>query len=142
VRARSIRPGTPAYDNHIPRLRHPSVSGYKDVLRTLESRPNWTGQAAVANHGAGRAIPSSFRAFITTTSTTGTPLYQPWNSSKYGAESRDLIGEWSKAARASGMRYGVAFPSRVHMVVVPARLSAATPPTQGPARALRAPPAR
>lgn len=34
--------------------------------------------------------------------------YQPWNSVNLGPK-RDLLGEWSKAARKAGMHYGVAF---------------------------------
>ena len=34
--------------------------------------------------------------------------YQPWNSVNLGPK-RDLIGEWAKACRADGMRFGVTF---------------------------------
>ena len=34
--------------------------------------------------------------------------YQPWNSVNLGPK-RDLLGEWAKACRAEGMRFGVTF---------------------------------
>jgi alpha-L-fucosidase len=34
--------------------------------------------------------------------------YQPWNAVNMGPK-RDLVGEWAKASRAAGMRYGVSF---------------------------------
>jgi len=34
--------------------------------------------------------------------------YQPWNAVNLGPK-RDLLGEWAKACRADGMRFGVTF---------------------------------
>ncbi len=34
--------------------------------------------------------------------------YQPWNSTRLGPK-RDLIGEWEKAARKAGIRFGLTF---------------------------------
>ncbi|HEY8902361.1 MAG TPA: alpha-L-fucosidase, partial [Chthoniobacterales bacterium] len=34
--------------------------------------------------------------------------YQPWNAMRLGPK-RDLLGEWAKAARAAGIRFGVSF---------------------------------
>lgn len=34
--------------------------------------------------------------------------YQPWNSTRLGPK-RDLIGEWEKAVRKAGIRFGLTF---------------------------------
>jgi alpha-L-fucosidase len=106
--ARKIyQPGTPAYDNHIRDFGHPSVSGYKDVLRTWNPAKLDPAKLVRLYHDAGARFlliqgvhHDNFDNWNST--------YQPWNSVNMGPK-RDLIGEWSKAARASGMRYGVAF---------------------------------
>jgi alpha-L-fucosidase len=106
--ARKIyQPGTPAYDNHIRDFGHPSESGYKDVLRTWNPTKLDPAKLVSLYHDAGARFlliqgvhHDNFDNWNST--------YQPWNSVNMGPK-RDLIGEWSKAARASGMRYGVAF---------------------------------
>jgi alpha-L-fucosidase len=106
--ARKIyQPGTPAYANHIRDFGHPSETGYKDVLRTWN--PVKLDPAALVKtyHDAGARFlviqgvhHDNFDNWNST--------YQPWNSVNLGPK-RDLVGEWAKAARAVGMRYGVSF---------------------------------
>ena len=106
--ARKIyQPGTPAYDNHIRDFGHPSETGYKDVLHTWNPSKLNPAKLVKIYHEAGARFlivqgvhHDNFDNWNST--------YQPWNSVNMGPK-RDLIGEWSKAARASGMRYGVAF---------------------------------
>jgi len=106
--ARKIyQPGSPAYDNHIRDFGHPSESGYMDVLRTWNPTKLNPAKLVKIYHDAGARFlivqgvhHDNFDNWNST--------YQPWNSVNMGPK-RDLIGEWSKAAHASGMRYGVAF---------------------------------
>jgi alpha-L-fucosidase len=106
--ARKIyQPGIPAYDNHIRDFGHPSESGYKDVLHTWNPAKLNPARLVRIYHDAGARFlivqgvhHDNFDNWNST--------YQPWNSVNMGPK-RDLIGEWSKAAHASGMRYGVAF---------------------------------
>jgi len=106
--ARKIyQPGTPAYDNHIRDFGHPSESGYKDVLHTWNPSKLDPAKLVGIYHDAGARFlivqgvhHDNFDNWDST--------YQPWNSVNMGPK-RDLIGEWSKAAHAVGMRYGVAF---------------------------------
>jgi alpha-L-fucosidase len=106
--ARKIyQPGTTAYENHIRDFGHPSETGYKDVLHTWNPSQLDPARLVKIYHNAGARFlivqgvhHDNFDNWNST--------YQPWNSVNMGPK-RDLIGEWSKAARASGMRYGVAF---------------------------------
>jgi alpha-L-fucosidase len=106
--ARKIyQPGTPAYANHIRDFGHPSETGYKDVLHTWNPSKLDPARLVKIYHNAGARFlivqgvhHDNFDNWNST--------YQPWNSVNMGPK-RDLIGEWSKAAHAAGMRYGVAF---------------------------------
>lgn len=99
--------GTPAYENHIRDFGHPSVTGYMDVLHVWN--PTKLDPAALVKlykeAGARFLIVQGVHHdnFDNWNST-----YQPWNSVNMGPK-RDLIGEWSKASHAEGMRFGVSF---------------------------------
>jgi alpha-L-fucosidase len=106
--ARKIyQPGTPAYANHIRDFGHPSETGYKDVLRTWNPTKLNPAKLVKIYHDAGARF-LIVQGVHHDNFDNWNSAYQPWNSVNMGPK-RDLIGEWSKAARASGMRYGVAF---------------------------------
>jgi len=101
------QPGTSAYENHIRNFGHPSESGYKDVLHTwnpiqldptkLIRRYQDAGARFLIIQGVHHDNFDNWDS-----------AYQPWNSVNMGPK-RDLLGEWAKASRAAGMRFGVAF---------------------------------
>jgi alpha-L-fucosidase len=100
-------PGMPAYENHLKNVGHPSESGYKEVLR--DWNPTKLDPAALVqtyrDAGARFLIiqgvhHDNFDLWAS--------RYQPWNSVRLGPR-RDLLGEWSRAARAAGLHYGVTF---------------------------------
>ena len=99
--------GSVPYDNHIRDFGHPSEVGYKDLLK--DWNPVKLDPAALVkvyrNAGARFLVIQGVHHdnFDNWNST-----YQPWNSVNLGPR-RDLLGEWSRAARAEGMRYGVSF---------------------------------
>jgi alpha-L-fucosidase len=100
-------PGTPAYDNHLKNQGHPSRVGYKEMLRDWNPRKLDPARLAALYKAAGARFlivqgvhHDNFDLWDS--------RFQPWNSTRMGPK-RDLLGEWSKAARAAGMRYGVAF---------------------------------
>jgi alpha-L-fucosidase len=98
--------GTDHYRYHLQKYGHPSKFGFKDVIH------QWKGERwdpddllalykkagakyfmAMANHHDNLDLYDS--------------RYQPeWNSTRVGP-GQDLIGGWSRAARANGMRFGV-----------------------------------
>lgn len=100
-------PGTPAYDNHLKNQGHPSRAGYKEVLRDWNPRKLDPSKLTAIYKAAGARFlivqgvhHDNFDLWDS--------RFQPWNSTRMGPR-RDLVGEWSKAAKAAGMRYGVAF---------------------------------
>ena len=106
--ARKIyQPGTPAYQNHLAKYGPSSVSGYKDILHIWNPTKLDPAKLVQTYHDAGARFlliqgvhHDNFDNWNST--------YQPWNSVNMGPH-RDLLGEWSKAAHAAGMRFGVAF---------------------------------
>lgn len=93
-----------AYAHHVKTFGHPSVFGYKDLI------PLWKAErfdpvelvALYKKAGARYIVPVAVHHdnFDTYAST-----YQPWNSVNMGPK-RDIIGEWEKATRAAGLRFG------------------------------------
>ncbi|MBU3821411.1 alpha-L-fucosidase [Flavobacteriaceae bacterium XHP0103] len=99
--------GTKANKNHLKRYGHPSEVGYKEVLRdwnptkldpeTLVKIYKDAGARFLMIQGVHHDQFDSWNSH-----------YNPWNSVNMGPK-RDLIGEWAKASRAVGMRFGVTF---------------------------------
>lgn len=96
-----------AYKNHLNRFGHPSEVGYKDVLKTWN--PSKLDPAAFA-----KLYQESGARFLMVQGVhhdnydMWNSRYQPWNSVNIGPK-RDFIGEWAKACRANGIRFGVTF---------------------------------
>jgi alpha-L-fucosidase len=104
---RMYLPGTPAYDNHLKRNGHPSVSGYKEVLRDWNpTKLDPAALAALYRDAGARFL--LVQGVHHDNFDLWNSRYQPWNSTRMGPH-RDLLGEWAKAARAAGLRFGVAF---------------------------------
>jgi alpha-L-fucosidase len=100
-------PGTTAYENHLKNFGHPSATGYKEVLR--DWNPTKLDPAALTKiyHDAGARF-LMIQGVHHDNFDLWNSHYQPWNSTRLGPK-RDLIGEWAKACRADGMRFGVTF---------------------------------
>ena len=96
-----------ANQNHRANYGHPSEVGYKEVLR--DWNPAQLDPAALVqiyrDAGARFLI---IQGVHHDNFDLWNSRYQPWNSTRLGPK-RDLLDEWSKAARAAGMRYGVTF---------------------------------
>ncbi len=97
--------GEADYKFHLDHYGHPSKVGFKDVIHQWKAE-NWNPEhlidlykkagaqyfVALANHH------DNFDNFNS--------KHQPWNSVKLGPQ-KDLIGGWSRAARAQGLKFGV-----------------------------------
>ena len=101
------QPGTLAYENHLREYGPPSASGYKEILHTWNPAKLDPVKLVQTYQDAGARFlliqgvhHDNFDNWNST--------YQPWNSVNMGPH-RDLLGEWSKASRAAGMHFGVAF---------------------------------
>ncbi len=104
---RLYMPGQTAYTNHIRDYGPPSQTGYMDVLRNWN--PTKLDPAALVQlyHDAGARY-LLIQGVHHDNYDSWNSKYQPWNSVNLGPK-RDIIGEWSKATKAAGMHYGVAF---------------------------------
>jgi alpha-L-fucosidase len=100
-------PGTPAYNNHLKNFGHPSEVGYKEVLR--DWNPSLLHPAALTKiyRDAGARF-LMIQGVHHDNFDLWNSRHHPWNSTRLGPK-RDLIGEWSRACRALGMRFGVTF---------------------------------
>lgn len=100
-------PGTEAYKNHLKNFGHPSEVGYKEVLRDWNPRKLDPAKLTAIYKDAGARF-LMIQGVHHDQFDMWKSRYQPWNSTRLGPK-RDLIGEWAKAVRESGMRYGITF---------------------------------
>ncbi|GAT63641.1 alpha-L-fucosidase [Paludibacter jiangxiensis] len=99
--------GHVAYNNHIKRYGHPSEVGYKDVLNSWNpTKLNPAALTKIYEEAGARFL--MIQGVHHDNFDLWDSKYQPWNSVNIGPK-RDLIGEWAKACRANGMRFGVTF---------------------------------
>lgn len=99
--------GTPANQNHLKNYGHPSSVGYKEVLR--DWNPTQLDPKALAKlyKDAGARF-LMIQGVHHDNFDLWNSRYHPWNSVKLGPK-RDLVGEWTKACRAEGLRFGITF---------------------------------
>jgi alpha-L-fucosidase len=94
-------------DNHLKNFGHPSEVGYKDVLHTWNPSKLDPAKLVQVYRDAGARF-----LFIQGVHHDNFDNWnskdQPWNSVNLGPH-RDLLREWTEAARAAHLRYGVAF---------------------------------
>jgi alpha-L-fucosidase len=100
-------PGTRAYDNHLKKYGPPSEFGYKEVLRDWNPVKLDPARLTEIYKDAGARF-LMIQGVHHDNFDLWNSHYQPWNSVNLGPK-RDLIGEWTKACRAQGMRFGVTF---------------------------------
>lgn len=100
-------PGTPAYSNHLAKYGHPSEHGYMEVLRDWNPEKLDPAKLTELYKTAGARF-LIIQGVHHDQYDMWDSAYQPWNSIQVGAK-RDLVGEWAKAARAEGIRFGITF---------------------------------
>ncbi len=100
-------PGTSAYKHHLAKYGHPTEHGYMEVLRDWNPSKLDPSKLVDVYRNAGAKFMfiqgvhhDQFDLWNST--------YQPWNATRMGPK-RDLMSEWSKAARAANMRFGITF---------------------------------
>lgn len=99
--------GTPAYQNHLKNYGHPSTVGYKEVLRNWNPvKLNPKTLAKIYKDAGAKFL--LIQGVHHDNFDLWNSRYHPWNSVNLGPK-RDLIGEWTKACRAEGLRFGVTF---------------------------------
>lgn len=99
--------GSRANTNHKKRYGHPSKVGYKDVLRDWNPTKLDPEYLTKLYKKAGARF-LMIQGVHHDNYDLWNSQYQPWNSVNIGPK-RDLLGEWVKACKEEGMRYGVTF---------------------------------
>ena len=98
--------GSPAYKWHLENYGHPSKSGYKDLV------PLFKGARWNPEHLMDLYVKAGAKYFVSMgvhhdNFDMWNSKYQPhWNAVATGPR-RDIVGEYAKAARARGLRFGV-----------------------------------
>lgn len=97
--------GDPIHDWHVQHYGHPSKFGFMQIDHLWKAE-RWQPEQLMALYQAAGAkyffaLANHHDNFDNYAST-----YHPWNSTRVGPM-RDILGEWRKAARAHGMRFGV-----------------------------------
>jgi alpha-L-fucosidase len=98
-------PGNKDYQHHLETYGHPSVAGWKDVI-PLWKAEKWDPERLMALYKKAGA-----RYFVSMgvhhdNFDLWNSTYHPWNAVKAGPH-RDVVGDWQKAARKQGLRFGV-----------------------------------
>ena len=97
--------GTPQYKHHLEHYGHPSKFGYKDII-PLWKAEKFDPEALMALYKKAGA-----RYFVSMgvhhdNFDLWDSRYHEWNAVKMGPH-RDIVGDWQKAARKAGLRFGV-----------------------------------
>ena len=100
-------PYTQVYAHHLQRIGHPSSYGYKDMLPLWKAQ-NWNPDKLMALYKRAGARYVIGQGMHHDHFDLWNSKYQPWNSVKIGPK-RDILRGWEKAARAQGIRFGIAF---------------------------------
>ncbi len=97
--------GSREYDWHVKNYGHPSEVGFKDILPLFKAE-NWDPQKLVDLY---KEVGAQY-FFVLGNHHDNFDLwdskYQPWNSMNIGPK-RDILAEWSAAARKAGLPFGV-----------------------------------
>jgi len=101
------QPKEQAYANHLRDFGHPSETGYMEVLHRWNPTKLDPASLVQIYHDAGARF-LIVQGVHSDNFDNWNSKYQPWNSVNMGPH-RDLVGEWSKATKAAGMRYGISF---------------------------------
>ncbi|RYG21012.1 hypothetical protein EON82_19530, partial [bacterium] len=102
---RMYEEGSSGYKDHLERFGHPSQKGFKDII-PLWKAERWDPERLMALYKkAGAKYFVSMGAHHDNFDLWNSK-YHRWNAVKMGPH-RDVVGEWAKAARKEGLRFGV-----------------------------------
>ncbi|MDI7775079.1 alpha-L-fucosidase [Asticcacaulis sp. EMRT-3] len=98
-------PGHPDYDHHLKTYGHPSQFGYKDII------PLWTAEKFDPEALMDKYVAAGAKYFVSMG--VHHDNFDLWNSKTHRwnavamGPKRDVVGEWARAARKRGLRFGV-----------------------------------
>jgi len=97
--------GSPDYQDHLARWGHPSTNGWKDIV-PLWKAEKWDPEKLMKLYKqAGAKYFVSMGSHHDNFFLWNSKLHR-WNSVQVGPH-RDVVGEWQKAAKKNGLRFGV-----------------------------------
>jgi alpha-L-fucosidase len=97
--------GTPDYKDHLARYGHPSTNGWKDII-PLWKAEKWEPEKLMALYKkAGARYFVSMGVHHDDFFLWNSKLHR-WNAVNMGPH-RDVVGDWQKAAKEQGLRFGV-----------------------------------
>ena len=97
--------GHPQYKDHLERYGHPSTNGYKDII-PLWKAEKWAPDRLMALYKkAGARYFVSMGSHHDNFFLWNSKLHK-WNAVNMGPH-RDVVGEWQRAAKKQGLRFGV-----------------------------------
>lgn len=122
--------GSYQYHEHIKQYGHPSEFGFKDVINKWKAE-KWDPEAIVALYKRTGAKYFVAMANHHDNMDLWDSKYQPWNSVNMGPR-RDIIGEYERAVRENGLRFGVSFhATHAWLFYEPARSADTSGPKKG-----------
>ncbi|WP_423605220.1 alpha-L-fucosidase [Sphingomonas sp. MS122] len=98
-------PGHPHYDHHRKNYGHPTEYGYKDLL-PLWKAERFDPEALMEKYAAAGAMYFVSMGVHHDNFDLWDSRHHRWNAVEIGPR-RDIVGEWQKAARRRGLRFGV-----------------------------------
>ena len=98
-------PGHPHYEHHVKNYGHPTEFGYKDIL------PLWKAEKLDPDSLMKKYAAAGAKYFVSMgvhhdNFDLWRSVHHRWNATAVGPK-RDIVGDWQKAARAHGLRFGV-----------------------------------
>jgi len=104
--------GSSQYEFHVKRYGHPSQFGYKDVCNLWKAE-RWDPEVLVKLYKRAGAEYLVSLATHHDNFDCWNSKHQKWNAVNVGPK-RDIVGTWSRAARANGLRFGVSYHGTPH----------------------------
>jgi len=98
-------PGHPHYDHHVKTYGHPSDFGYKDIIKL------WKAERFEPEALMDRYVAAGAKYFVSMgvhhdNFDLWNSRHHRWNATRLGPK-RDVVGDWGRAARKRGLRFGV-----------------------------------
>lgn len=98
-------PGEPDYDHHLKTYGHPADTGMIDIQNRWTA-DRWDPAALIARYAKAGAKYFVALACHHDNLDCFDSRHHAWNSLRVGPR-RDIVGDWAKAARAAGLKFGV-----------------------------------
>jgi alpha-L-fucosidase len=97
--------GTPQYEDHLKRFGHPSEHGYRELIEMWKCE-KWDPESLMKLYKEAGAKYFVSMGVHHDNFDLWNSKFHDWNATKHGPH-RDVVGEWQKAAKRNGLKFGV-----------------------------------